>query len=161
MVQRSDFVNCSKCGKKIGYRVYPGDMCQGCYKYFLDGGTENPVPPPGKIEYDERGFVICHICGRAYIRLGSHLKETHNMTAAEYKEKFGICNNTKLTKKSYSEHMKKLAYENGMPERLLESGKETRFKKGDERIKTRNIRLQEKIRFAEHMKKLRKSKEVV
>lgn len=152
-------MNCSKCGKKMGSRVYPGDLCQGCYKYFLGGGTENPVPPPGKVEYDKRGYVVCHICGRAYIRMGSHVKESHKMTIKEYKERFGLCDNAKLTEQVYSDRMRKIAYENGSVEILVESGKDTRFVKGDERVKTRTIRLQERIRFGERMKELRKERQ--
>ena len=149
-------MNCFKCGKKIGYRVYPNELCQGCYNYFKNGGTENPTPPPGRIELDERGYVICHICGRAYERLGSHVRESHNMTVKDYKEKFGLCNSAKLTGQQYHDHMRKVAYENGMVERLLASGVNTRFAKGESR--TRNIRLQEKINFAERMKKYREEK---
>lgn len=135
---------CSLCGKKINGKIYPDNTCQGCYKYVQNGGTFNMPPAAGEIAYDERGHVICHICGRAYKRLGSHIRESHGMTISEYKEEFGLCNNAKTTEQHYSEHMKELAYINGMPERLQKTGKNTRIKKGEkEKRKGKPVRLQE------------------
>ena len=135
-------MNCSKCGKHTD-RSYAG-MCQSCYRYYHDGGTENPLPPLGKIAYDHRGYVVCHICGRAYKRLGSHAKESHNMSIDEYKAEFGLCNNARTTEQNYSEHMHKLAYKYDMPNRLQETGKATRIKKGE-----RDKRLGKKSRLQE------------
>lgn len=152
-------MKCAKCGKVITGRIYPDNSCQGCYKYFSKGGTENPLPPLGVVKHDKRGYVICHICGRAYRRLGSHIKESHEMSIKEYKEKFGLCDSAKTTEEGYSSHMKKLAYENGMDKWVVEIGKNTRFKPGDERIKTRNVRLQERLAMRDRMKKKVRRKE--
>lgn len=134
---------CSECGKKIS-RVYPGNTCQGCYRYFLNGGTINETPNPGEIKKDHRGFVVCHICGRAYKRLGSHIRESHLMNISEYKEKFGLCNNAKTTEAMYSEHMRGLAYKYKMPERLAITGVKTRIKPGDRKLRYgKKSRLQE------------------
>lgn len=137
---------CSNCGKYFMGKVYKGNTCQGCYKYFLQGGTIHKLPEQGVIEYDERGCIICHVCGMAYKRLGSHIRESHNMTIKEYKEKYGLCNSCKTTETKYSSLMREYAYENKMPEKLRESGKNTRIKKG-ERDKRfgKKIRLQEKL----------------
>lgn len=137
-------MHCTKCGKLIQTKIYPEGTCQSCYNYYHKGGTDNPTPPKGKIAYDHRGCVICHICGRAYKRLGSHIKESHGMSIAEYKEKFELCNNAKTTEKNYSEHMHKLAYKYEMPKRLQETGKSTRIKKGE-----RDKRLGKKVRLQE------------
>ena len=143
---------CSKCNKRID-RSYSG-MCQSCYRYYHEGGTDNPPPKIGKIAYDHRGYVICHICGRAYKRLGSHIKETHGMTIAEYKAKFELCNNAKTTEANYSEHMHNLAYKYDMPKRLQITGKATRIKKGerDKRL-GKKVRLQECLDRSERYKK--------
>ena len=135
-------MHCSKCGQYIE-RSYSG-MCQACYRYYHDGGIDNPLPESGKIAYDYRGYVICHMCGRAYKRLGSHIKETHKMTILAYKAKFGLCNNAKTTEKNYSEHMHNLAYKYDMPKRLQETGQATRIKKGD-----KSMRLGKKSRLQE------------
>lgn len=137
-------MHCTKCGKLIPTKIYPNQTCQACYNYYLKGGTDNVIPPKGKIVYDHRGYVVCHICGRAYKRLGSHIKESHNMSITEYKAEFELCNNAKTTEKNYSEHMHHLAYKYDMPNRLQETGKATRIKKGE-----RDKRLGKKVRLQE------------
>ena len=47
---------CPKCGK-ITERSYNG-LCQGCYKYFRDGGKVYSLPEAGKVEHDESGKLI-------------------------------------------------------------------------------------------------------
>lgn len=137
-------MKCSKCGKPIT-RSYSG-MCQGCYHYFRKGGKIHPLPSAGRIEHDESGKVICHICGRSYTRLGSHIKESHGMTTAEYKERFGLCNKSKITEPDYSNHMRKLAYKYDMPERLKKAGASTRIKKGENTMRLgKPTRLQETL----------------
>ena len=135
---------CSDCGKGILHKVYPSGLCEGCYNYYRKGGTVNPIPDLGVIAYDERGYVVCHICGKAYKRLGSHVKETHNMRMSLYKEKYGICNSAKTTEERYSQAMRDYAYKNGMPERLIELGVNTRVKKGETKLRGgKKSRLQE------------------
>lgn len=134
---------CRECGKQINGNVYHDCMCQSCYRYFKDGGRIHPIPEHGRIEHDENGKVICHICGRAYTRLGSHVKESHKMNIRDYKEKFGLCVGSRTTEDNYSKTMRKLAYENNMDKMLLETGKNTRFKKGDCLRKGKQVRLQE------------------
>lgn len=145
-------MNCSNCGKHID-QSYNG-MCQACYNYYRKGGTKNPIPKPGVITHDYRGCVVCHICGQAYKRLGSHIKESHGMTIAEYKEQFELCNNAKTTEKNYSEHMHNLAYKYDMPNRLQKTGYDTRIKKGekDKRL-GKKVRLQERIDKSQRYKK--------
>ena len=134
---------CSKCGKDTK-RLYPDHTCQGCYKYFHTGGTINDIPNLGEIKYDHRGFVVCHICGRAYKRLGSHVKESHNLTIEEYKERFGLCNCAKTTESNYSQHMRDLAYHYEMPARLQATGVDTRIKPGEKHLRLgKKSRLQE------------------
>lgn len=140
---------CKYCGKEAN-TLYclenkkKATACQGCYKYFRNGGTINPLPHAGCVEYDAHGKVICHICGRAYTRLGSHLRESHSMTISEYKEMFGLCKRTKTTEKQYSDMMHDYALENDMDLQLKETGEDTRIKKGDTSMrKGKKICLQE------------------
>lgn len=146
--------HCKKCGKSVTDKIYPNGTCQACYNYYHKGGVDNPLPPKGKIAYDHRGYVVCHICGRAYKRLGSHIKESHGMSIAEYKAEFELCNNAKTTEKNYSKHMHNLAYKYDMPNRLQETGKATRIKKGerDKRL-GKKVRLQECLDRSERYKK--------
>lgn len=145
---------CRECGKEIT-QSYSG-LCQGCYHYFRNGGTINPIPEKGRIEYDINGRVVCHICGRAYTRLGSHVKESHNMTIDEYKEEFGLCKRSKTTEKSYSKIMSQHAKINGMDQQLIVYGKDTRIKKGQT-----DMRKGKKVCMQEILdKRARKFKEV-
>lgn len=133
---------CRKCGKPTP-KSY-GGLCQGCYRYFSNGGKIYPLPEAGKIEHDPDGKVICHICGRSFARLGSHIKESHGMTIDEYKAEFGLCRNARTTEKSYSAAMRENAYKYDMDKRLLETGKGTRIKKGEtDKRKNKEVRLQE------------------
>lgn len=151
---------CSFCGKPQSQnRVYPNGLCQGCYKYFHSGGTINPLPNPGEIAHDDRGFVVCHICGKAYKRLGSHIKESHSMSIAEYKEKFGLCARSRTTELSYSETMRQYAFANDMPKQLRIAGVNTRVKTGETRLrKGKRTRLQETL---DKRKRKFKTKETV
>lgn len=145
-------MHCIKCNKPINGKIYPNGTCQSCYNYYHKGGTDNPIPEKGIIAHDYRGYVVCHICGRAYKRLGSHIKEWHKMTIAEYKAEFELCNSTKTTEQNYSEHMSQLAYKYDMAQQLKTVGVATRIKKGQKDMrKGKKVRLQECIN-----KKLRK-----
>lgn len=138
-------MNCSQCGKSITNRKY-GGLCQGCYKYFKGGGKIHDIPAAGTIGYDDQGKPICHICGKSFVRLGSHIKESHGLTIAEYKERFGLCRGTKTTEKSYSSIMRQHAKNNGMDQQLSKAGKATRIQKGDTHLrKGKEVRLQERI----------------
>ena len=145
---------CNKCGKHIE-KSYSG-MCQCCYHYFKGGGVVNPLPEHGRIQHDKNGKVICHICGKSYTRLGSHVKESHNMTIEEYKNKFGLCKRSKTTESSYSQTMHDYAKEYKMAERLIVVGQATRIKKGQTDMrKGKKVCLQEILD-----KRARKFKEV-
>lgn len=134
---------CKECGKPVKDKVYHGCMCQGCYNYFRKGGVIHPIPEHGRVRHDAEGKVICHICGRSYTRLGSHIKESHKMTIKEYKEVFGLCASAKTTEENYHDNMKRLAYNNNMDKLLVEAGKNTRLEKGNCLRKGKQVRLQE------------------
>lgn len=138
-------MRCSVCGKYLK-RIYPDETCQACYNYFRWGGEIHPVPPMGVISKDERGRVICHICGMSFKRLGSHVRESHSMTIEEYKDLFGLCRSARTTEKTYSDRMRQIARENKMPEQLITTGTKTRFQKGDKTSRLgKPVRLQEII----------------
>lgn len=136
---------CLSCNKELT-RVYPDGLCSVCYKYFRDGGTVNPLPDAGTIAYDERGYVVCHICGKAYRRLGTHVVQAHDMTIKAYKERFGLCNNAKTTESNYSRMMRDYAYQHNMPEQLRIAGANTRIKPGETHLRLgKPTRLQENL----------------
>lgn len=134
---------CKCCDKEIK-ATYDG-MCQGCYNYFKAGGTISELPPHGEIKHDKRGFVVCHICGKAYKKLGTHVQNIHSMNIKEYKEQFGLCSNARTTEDGYHERMRKLALDYKMGEMLIEVGKNTRIQAGNKLRLNKEVRLQERI----------------
>jgi hypothetical protein len=67
---------------------------------------EEPKSPYGRLEIVD-GRVVCHVCGRAFGHLGAHVAWTHDMSADEYRKKFGLNRGTgligpELTKKRQS-----------------------------------------------------------
>ena len=48
------------------------------------------IPPIGEINYSEEGKPICHICGKAYNKLLTHVYYAHKMGEKEYKKEFGL-----------------------------------------------------------------------
>ena len=149
---------CTCCDWEI-VRVNSAGLCSACQLYFENGGTINPLPEPGTITYDYRGYVVCHICGKAYKRLGTHAKQFHNMTIKEYKERFGLCNNARTTEANYSRMMSNYAYQYNMPEQLRITGADTRIKPGDTHLRLgKQVRLQEKMRLSRmsHENKIRR-----
>ena len=69
--------------------------CESCYKMCLSHPI-NKTPSYGEMAYDNEGRVICHICGRAFHKLSIHLRTVHQLTAAEYREQFGLNKGTSL-----------------------------------------------------------------
>lgn len=134
---------CTSCNGNISGKIYPDQLCQACYNYFRKGGIQHPIPEAGMLVKDNRGYPICHVCGKSYRRIGSHCKEKHGMTIAEYKKQFGLCASCKTTEDSYSATMSKHAYDNNMDKQLLECGKNTRFKTGNKVRLGKEVRLQE------------------
>ena len=136
---------CLSCNKDVN-ALYSEGLCRACYKYFKDGGTVNPLPDVGTIAYDERGYVVCHICGKAYRRLGTHVAQAHDLTIKAYKERFGLCNNAKTTEANYSRMMHDYAYQYNMPEQLRIAGANTRIKPGETHMRLgKPTRLQENL----------------
>ena len=80
-------------------------ICDNCYVRE----TKHPVeytPPAGEVHYDKYGRLICHECGRAYNKLTPHLMSIHNITAQEYKEKWGLNKTFKLTSENFKQRMR-------------------------------------------------------
>lgn len=88
---------------------------------------------PGKVHYDEKGNPRCHICGKSYKKVLSHVWQKHGMSAEEYKKKFGLDLNKGLiceeTRKTLQQHIKN-NYNKVVTENLINKGKNTRFEKG-------------------------------
>ena len=78
------------------------NICQSCNTYYKNHPEgEYPLPPKGEVHYAKNGDVICHICGRAYRKLGSHIRNKHKLAQNDYRDMFGLYHNTKLSNNEY------------------------------------------------------------
>ena len=136
-------MRCSDCGKEITGKAYPNGLCQACYNYYRTGGKVYDLPPKGVVKKDSRGYVICHICGKSYKKLGGHAVQQHGLTIDQYKEEFGLCRNARTTEDSYSNVMSALAYKYEMPAMLKEKGIHTRIMPHSNLHNKSKVRLQE------------------
>lgn len=135
-------MQCIDCGTTTGRIIkskrFGVDLCSKCYQLWSAANgrpKEHPLPSIGEITFDEQGFPICHVCGRAYKKLLMHVYQKHDMSEKEYKEKFGldrtkgiVADSTKRKlQKSVKEHYNLVVKRN-----LLKGGKKTRFHVGDQ-----------------------------
>ena len=55
------------------------------------------LPPPGRLVSDDDGErVQCHLCGAFFAKLGTHVARGHGMAPDDYRERFGLNNDTGL-----------------------------------------------------------------
>lgn len=123
---------CSVCGKKLSNNRY-GKLCQSCYVYLKSGKEIHPLPPKGEIHIDGDGDLICHVCGKAYGKLGSHIALSHKITAQQYKKRFGIPSGFGLCRDELKDVLRDHVaenYEQCVTKNLVKHGENTRFKKG-------------------------------
>ena len=84
----------------------------------------------GQPEYDNNGRVKCEICGKYFNSVCSHALKAHNISARDYKLRYGL----KLSKPvSSSNLINKLsnAALNRNTDYLIEAGKQYRYKTGE------------------------------
>lgn len=124
-------IKCKFCGNEAPKR-YNG-YCEVCWQYFVrDGKKAYDLPDFGKVEYAENGDAICHICGKAYRKLGAHIWNCHHITMRDYCTKFGLLyRNNKASNLDYRIKMRIIQKDYCITDNLLEKGKATRIKKGD------------------------------
>lgn len=94
---------CPLCGDPIDTT---GKYCQKCYSYLKvhpEGLYE--LPPSGAVYYAPNGDPICHICGKAIRKLGNHIAFAHHMSQNEYRERFNLYHNTRLSNAAYQKKM--------------------------------------------------------
>ena len=124
-------INCKFCGNETP-NVYQG-YCQVCWKYFVrDKNVVYDLPEYAKVEYAPNGDAICHICGKAFRKLGAHIWNGHHITMRDYCTKFGLYYRTnKASNIDYRVHMHNIQRGYCITDNLIEKGKNTRLKKGD------------------------------
>ena len=126
--------NCLVCGQSITqkrYRTYCSAKCRQkeankrTYKCRLEGARERR----GKYSPDK---VMCLICGRYYVQVGSHVAQRHHMSAREYREEYELPVKKGIVPLWYKKLKGDIALEN-KTYKNLEAGKKCWFVKGDPR----------------------------
>jgi len=77
----------------------------------------------------------CVLCGLWFIKVGSHVRMSHNMTARSYREQAVLPVRKGILHSSKREHLRAHALANKMDDQVKEAGKKYRFKKNDPRTK--------------------------
>lgn len=150
---------CSICGTALPHNRY-GDLCQSCYVYFRNGGILYPKPLVGVVATNEKGEFICHICGKAYAKLGSHIVQSHGLPIKEYKKKFSLADSTSLCEKELKEHLRQSVidnYDKVVTENLTNKGSASRFKKGCPGRTKDKVSLQTLAQLRQHIAKISKN----
>lgn len=121
---------CSMCGDTY---YTTGKFCQNCSSYLRRHPEGRyAIPPKGVIFQADNGDVVCHICGYAFRKLGSHIAYKHHLTQKEYRDMFDLYHNTKLSNGEYITKMSQLNNINQdvvVKKNLIEGGKNTRVSK--------------------------------
>lgn len=102
----------------------------------------------GKVHYDDRGYPRCHVCGKSFKKVLTHVWQKHGMSADEYKEHYGldagkgiICDDTRAKlRAAVSRNYDKVVVEN-----LLNKNEATQFKPGSGGRTRDKVRLQTKL----------------
>ena len=71
-----------------------------------DDGTR-PLPH-GVLTRDADGRLLCHVCGRSYVQLGTHVWHTHEMCAETYRETFGLRAQERLASEDYRRTLRRV-----------------------------------------------------
>lgn len=114
------------------------------------------MPNYGEIEYDDRGYPICHICGKSFKKLMSHVTQKHGLTALEYKKEFGLDVSKGIMCKESTELARARALENYdlvIKKNLLEKGAATRFVDGSKGRTIDKVSPQTMIRLKKYGKR--------
>ena len=105
----------------------------------------------GKLYFNEQGLPICHICGKAYNRLLTHVRQKHDMSAYGYKEHFGLNTSKSICSEETIAKSRQLVFQNKyVLKNLLVGGISTQFKKGSEGRTRKQLSLQEKLRLQKY-----------
>lgn len=119
---------CQFCG---AVNKTTGKYCNTCYGYLRKHPEGRyPLPPKGMVHYAPNGDTICHICGEAQRKLGSHIAHRHHMSQNEYRDMFELYHNTRLSNYEYINNMSQInnKYKDKVvKENLIKCGVNTRI----------------------------------
>lgn len=118
---------CELCGDTYNYN---GKYCSNCRAYLREHPEgEYALPNKGEVVYAPNGDPICHICGRAYRKLGNHIAFRHKISQKEYRDMFKLYHSTRLSNDNYKDLMRsyvKRDYKVVVEDNLIKCGTNTR-----------------------------------
>lgn len=59
----------------------------------------------GLLSQDDSGHLLCHVCGRGLLHLGTHMRRAHGLSADDYRERYGLTSGTRLVAERVRELM--------------------------------------------------------
>ena len=122
---------CNLCGREYKENGY---YCPSCYAYLrVHPEGLYPEPELGEVLYAPNGDPVCHICRKAFRKLGNHIRFCHNMSQEEYRELFKLHHSTRLSNDEYVDKMRSYVddyYDLVVGENLIKMGEGTRTVKG-------------------------------
>lgn len=110
-------------------------------------------PDYGKVVHTPDGRVVCHICGKAFTKLGAHVVQKHEMTSREYKEMYGLDVGKGLITDEHRMHLRGCVmrnYDKVVAQNLIECGDSTRFVAGGNGRTRDMMSEQTRIRLAQN-----------
>ena len=145
---------CEKCGVKAN-RIVRG-MCSKCYQREknIESLPTYQLPQKGEVVYTSEGKIVCHICGKAFTRLLTHVRQYHGISEKDYKKEYGLILYKGIISESSREKSRKAVFNNYdkvVLDNLVKNGKNTRFKDGYKGRTKDKVSLQE-------MKRLKQSR---
>ena len=98
--------------------------------------------------------IVCVVCGKDYRQVGTHITQRHNMTARQYREKYGFDVKRGQLPKDLRRKKRAQVFENNTVDNL-KTGRLYRFKKGQQNIGTykRSTQTMERLKQQSFIKK--------
>lgn len=117
--------------------------------------VEKDHPNYGEIIKTPDGRLVCHICGKAFNKLGAYVVQKHKITSYDYKKIFGLNVSIGLISDNHREHLHDMAIKNYdvvVKENLIKKGINTRYVIGSkgrtrEQLSEQSLRMLKKRRF--------------
>jgi predicted transcriptional regulator len=119
----------------VAHNETPGravpDLIRIVYQALASVGSSEAAPPPqtsarsasprksGSAQTVFENYLICMECGLHMKMLKRHLQTVHNMTPAEYREKWRLPGDYPMVARQYAELRSSLAKESGLGKRAV------------------------------------------
>lgn len=111
------------------------------------------LPKKGEIIFQD-GKPVCHICGKSFHRLMSHVRQKHDMSALEYKRTFDLNVSQGIISEVSAKKSREAVYAHPeIIEGLTANGVKSRFKKGSKGRTRDKLSLQELKRLKSSIRK--------